>query len=798
LNDIVKSPAFPNVTEASDPAKDLTAVTSKPSVVMIPGLRGGFSSNLLSQAPSKSSLRELLSSPALGSALGKSRSDPSTSGDQSRNTAIANALNIIGQEHPSIAGVVFQVDDRIAQRLSWLDNLVLILGPFLSPIGIVHLYREYFFRFGTMLGEAVGHVWLAPGTSLELYEVHTRKQLVEQTIEQQLQEILKTETTATTQDELSDAVKDANQQNTSFGAAVNGGVSVSIAHINASSSFNLADSRARSNETTHKQMRQQTQQASSEIQKSIKTTYKTSLETTDLSSKRYVFQNTTDQLQNYELRRKLELIGVEVQHIGSQLSWQVYVDQPGRWIGIGQLVHLAAPADLSKIPPPPDAPTKPPSKIVDYEFEFPYSPMGPDQDKGRDNEYHMNLVGPDSYTLTSGKTFGDSVLHGDPVITAPPPDNGDWIQRVDFKDYKGASGATFTLDHIEIVSVDGRFKVVPSLINWHDDNTPIMLTVTITWGVPDDPAADKKAADARANYQEQVARAQKQALVTAVKERVKLASAISPRNATDLRNEERTIVYRALIEQLTQTGPTANLHLESELIQSMFDVDQMLYFVAPDWWKPRASGGAVNWVKEQNVTTSDTNVVLTADNIVSWGGDSAATRPSYLITEDSQPAAFGASIGWVLQLDGDVYRNAFLNSPFIKAVVPITPGHERDALTWLMQAHVEGTGAGTLDAAYVSQPGDPPELQQQGLTVRDALYILADNISKLASVPRDQNDGTLATDTVFEHGFDPLAGGVKIDNTDPFVVFDRWIAILPTEQTVPVSVAYDPKTGLLL
>ena len=38
----------------------------------------------------------------------------------------------------------------------------------LSPIGIIHLYREYFFEFNSFLGPPVGHVWLSPGGTVEL------------------------------------------------------------------------------------------------------------------------------------------------------------------------------------------------------------------------------------------------------------------------------------------------------------------------------------------------------------------------------------------------------------------------------------------------------------------------------------------------------------------------------------------------------------------------------------------------------------------------------------------------------
>lgn len=87
----------------------------------------------------------------------------------------------------------------------------------LSPIGIVHLFRQYFFEFDTFLGPAVGHVWLSPGSSVELVEVSTRQTLVERTMETALETTLKTEKSLTEEDELSQAVKKDNKSDTKFG-----------------------------------------------------------------------------------------------------------------------------------------------------------------------------------------------------------------------------------------------------------------------------------------------------------------------------------------------------------------------------------------------------------------------------------------------------------------------------------------------------------------------------------------------------------------------------------------------------
>jgi hypothetical protein len=98
--------------------------------------------------------------------------------------------------------------------------------------------------------------------------------------------------------------------------------------------------------------------------------------------------------------------------------------------------------------------------------------------------------------------------------------------------------------------------------------------------------------------------------------------------------------------------------LDIELFHRYFDVDSMFYFVHPSWWRPRFR---------------------------SVGNG----RPSYEIAAETEPARMGSSLGWVLQLDGDMRRNEFINSPWVRACVPISPKREREALAWLAE-HIEG------------------------------------------------------------------------------------------------------------
>ena len=99
-------------------------------------------------------------------------------------------------------------------------------------------------------------------------------------------------------------------------------------------------------------MRQQTEKLSTEIRKNFKTTFKTVTETPTPRASATCSANTTDELINYELRRKMRQVGVQVQDIGTYLCWQTYVDDPGRQLGIAKLVHIAKDPTSDSMPPP--------------------------------------------------------------------------------------------------------------------------------------------------------------------------------------------------------------------------------------------------------------------------------------------------------------------------------------------------------------------------------------------------------------------------------------------------------------
>jgi len=692
--------------------------------------------------------------------------------------AVAGTLLYMASNASSALGKLFQLEDLSRDiLLAALDPLASfdpeVQAVVLSPIGLVNLFREYFFEFDTFLGPPVAHLWVSPGGSVEVYEIHTRKTLEEKQVEIATEVTTKSETEAVDEDEISTKISAENARDITLGVSASGSVDFSVVQASASATFGMQSNNKTSEETAHKHTRRQSEKVSNEIRRNFKTTFRTTVETEDTSSRRYLLQNATEDLVNFELRRKMRQVGVQVQHLGTQLCWQLYVDDPGSPLGISTLVHVAQPADLLPDAQPPGMPTKLPDKKDQYVFVFPFEPVDDEaKDDGEDEDYdHGHDIEEDP---------GEGLINWKKTITVPPPQNA--------AGYVLKSASVSAADKVDpdedapsvtaecSVAGEEQFEIHLNHVNFNDQ-PGIRFTIDLVWAAPE-PTPEVKAQyeQKMKEFDDAKKRAAHGAYVKAIRERVKLASNITMRPASDLREEERTVIFRKLIAQLTGIKDGPEPHLMAELIRAIFDVEKMLYYVAPEWWMPRMHS-------KQQFAPPGASDSLTEEDKVSWGGSKAWGRPNYLVTEDSEPARMGASLGWMLQLDGDTHRNAFLNSPWVKAVVPIRPGREKAALNWLKRAHVEDAdGLGTLYGG--------PEPDLKGKTIEQALLALASDVTDLGQ----EIENVLATETVFEHGFDPLEGGFHATG-EPFEIFDQWIEVLPTDQVVAVEVHYDPKTG---
>jgi hypothetical protein len=707
----------------------------------------------------------------------------------------------------------------------------------LSPISVVHLFRQYFFELDSFLGTPESHVWLSPGSTVELIEVHTRRTTVEKTLETALETLTRAERSTAQQDEISEAVKDENQQDVKFGASV----TASYASIEATSSLDYSNSQRQARETTHKRMRQQTEKLSSEIRKNFKSTFKTVTEVTDISSTKHVLANSTDDLLNYELRRKMRQVGVQVQDIGTFLCWQTYVDDPGRELGLSKLIHIAKPAELDGIPHPEEIPMLQPfqqEQIVTIPF---ISIEG----TGADNEGEVYV---DGVEVDDSEWFGNlEKIQADFPQELVCPRSDYELTNVEF-DPQGKPVSVSRRSGISNVNARAMFMLHLDSADFQGQNS-LQVKLILHWSPK--PAANDAIAlknkENLASFKERERAAYEKALVETVRDRVEVASKITARRSDELREEERIVVYRKLIQDMLMQGvplpDDRTRHVVAELINSIFDVEKMLYFVAPEWWRPRLhrsrqqlqetptkpvrpsfpmpGGGVAGTVLQRGLmrrmehAASNVNPNVMNAHTVGWGGVDDAERDNYYITEDSAPAKLGSSLGWLLQLDGDNMRNAFLNAPWVKAVIPIRHGREEAAINWLKG--VEGMNGITDDVIYHASNPDEKDINGnplEGQKMIDVLMDLAkkikrkyqegietgkypklDEVSDPALVDEESTVTATPIDRVYEHGFFPLQGSFRVNVGRNYEIFDQWLEILPTDQIVPVQVAYDPKTG---
>ncbi|MEQ1741959.1 MAG: hypothetical protein ABL869_05605 [Candidatus Nitrotoga sp.] len=662
----------------------------------------------------------------------------------------------------------------------------------LSPVGFIHLFRQYFFDLGTFLGEPVEHIWLAPGTTIELIEVSTRKTIIERTQENSEETTTRSEQSTAVKDEISDAVKSENASSTKLGVSTSFTVNYKVYQGTASASLGMESNRKEAREDTHKQNREQTEKLSSEIKRSFKSVFKTVTETTDTRSRRYVLQNTGSDLINYELRRKMRRVGVQLQDLGSQLCWQVFIDDAGATLGLAELVHFAESPDLANL--------KQPEIPYPATIKKPFSARIPFQGFGNNDD---NGPGADYGTVREGSFF-DGKYHGNRTNTNIPEAADLAVITGPFSYNFDLPQADYSLSSVNILGPQGNkqaisrpatftpgstsFELVMDHVNF-GGASEILLDVELVFTPGSQAMTDYKAAkkDAQTKYDAEKQRLLEKSFMESVRQRIKDASNIKARPSWDLREEERTIVYRHLIEKLmldswdiAKTNPkdggsNARLsHVRSEVIRALFDVDAMLYFVAPEWWMPRRH-------KNQYVGKSDFH--LTDKDLVKWD-DLEKRDDNYKITEDSAPAKLGSSLGWLLQLDGDNLRNAFLNAPWVKAVIPIRPGREKAALNWLK--NIEGHEKDGWDTPYVGED----DAEFLGKTIGQVLEIIADRMEK----ENGDIKNVLEADKVFEKGFDHLAGGFDA-GLSANQVFSQWVSVLPTDQIVAVE--YKP-TDLLV
>jgi hypothetical protein len=506
----------------------------------------------------------------------------------------------------------------------------------LSPIGIAHFYRQLYFNAHEGLGPIEQAFTVAPNESLEVvYEV-VRRQTHEEISEFGSEVVSERATDEKNLDEVSDKVGSMIQRDSSASMSANASGSIGVWQVGASASADLSASSKRSKETTTRRLKEVTKRASERITKTYSLRVRDLEEVTTTNLTRRVIANDKDEPVSYGLRRVLRRVRVKVQDLGPRLVWQLYVRNPGSGLARSKFVHFRESDTISVPEIPPGMPPR---------------PRG-DTDTGSTN---ATIV----YHETLGWAAVPIVIHtgSDRIVTA------------------------VSIDSITDLEGGGKDDQAPSAINtiqtapsWDEDantyttyiavspgdSSSVSVSYTYAW----DPSGDVLD-EWEAQRQRRVGELEEAAYAARFEREKTLItekSKIRKRPSNDLRREERYEVMNRMVAHLflrgdDPSGPTA---LEIEFFHRYFEIDSMFLYTHPSWWKPRYTP-------------------------VSTGFE----RPAYEITDESEPAPLGASLGWMIQLDGDARRNEFLNSPWLRVCIPFRPRREREGIEWLAK-HIEG------------------------------------------------------------------------------------------------------------
>ncbi|MBN1885294.1 MAG: hypothetical protein JW876_07225 [Candidatus Krumholzibacteriota bacterium] len=510
-----------------------------------------------------------------------------------------------------------------------------ILEEGLSPIGIAHFYRQLYFNLEEGVGPIEEAFTVAPLETLEVVYETTRKQIHEEIVEVGYESVSEKAVESKNLDEISDKVSSMIQRDASASMSANASGSIGVWQAGASASASLSSSTQRNREETSRRVKEITTRASERIRKSYTIKTRDYEETTEKNLTRRLIKNESEHPVSYGLRRVLGKVLVKVQDLGPRLVWQLYIRNPGDGLARSRFVHFreAEPVSVPELPP-----GCPPRPRGGTDTGSTSSVIARDSDHGYFVTVVINPGADRMVTAVSIDSITDLEGGGKEDYAPSPKNDIQWGPGWD------PNTNTYT---INIVILPG-------------DSASVSVNYTYAW----DPAQEvldeweAKRQQLVHEIEQKLLEEQFQREKTLITERSK----IKARPAIDLRREERYEIMNRMISQLFGRGddPAEPVPLEIEYFHRYFDIEGIFVYTHPSWWRPRYSP----------VSTS-------------FG------REAYEITAESEPAPMGVSLGWCIQLDGDMRRNSFLNSPWVRVCLPINPGREREAVEWL-SVHVEG------------------------------------------------------------------------------------------------------------
>lgn len=552
--------------------------------------------------------------------------------------------------------LVYDLSDKLlAGKLDLMLPDPKMVRELLSPIGIAHFYRQLYFNLDEGVGPLEEAFTIAPLETLEVVTETVRRQVHEEVIETGLEETSESELESHNLDEVSDKVSSMLQRDLGAGIQTNASYSTPVFQAGVSASLDLKSSTQRSTEETAKRLKETTKRSAERITKTFSIRTSSITETSSSSTTKRIIENTKDAPVSYGLRRVLRKVRVKVQDLGPRLVWQYYVQDPGAGLRLSRFVQYAAAQPIS-------VPDVPPG-------------LAPRPAPGTDSGSAVCSLRPVNEIVTSADSNFEAREAGDcTIMLRIPAGKGRKVTSVTIDSIADVGDPNPDRDSGEpapfsygapALNADGTYQIEVTISP--GDSWTVNVGYTYTFE-PSDSALDEWEQARAQAHADLKAVANRDAFAKAFEQQRALIterSRIQPRPAADLRREEREEVMGRVVASVfaSAQGLAHPSPLQIETVNRLFELDGVFTYVHPSWWRPRYS-------KTSTITRQE----------------------EYEITSDSDPARMGASLSWLMQLDGDTRRNAFLNSPWCRVCIPVRPGRERQALEWLANNVEDDTG----------------------------------------------------------------------------------------------------------
>lgn len=530
------------------------------------------------------------------------------------------------------------------------------LAQFLSPIGLLSTIRYHFVARSVVAGPVQQVVALAPKESVELVTESTLRRVREDEFEEGMEQESKRDLEDRNNDELTDLVSKTISRSVNTSLTVGGGGTIGVVSANVSSNTATADVETSSVQNTHKAVRETTMKTSDRLKRTTKIKVKNVLDSTEVNSSRRLISNPSEtDVMNVVVRQPLRSQTIIAQHVAQQLCWQCTLENPGRDLRIGvyrpqfedtsaYLSQTGAGAGNLRADGRSTVDASQQERIAysgkafswDVEVKLP-------EEHALKPGTRPTIVSADVTHTAAGTYVGNQYTFGLAVTNAKPLNTTSIVKNKD----PAGTPQTRTNDNAFLLTLSGTFIPTGHAVDNH-----LRIDLTVDYEFTASVYANSLDADADATREklryESYARRRND------------ESAVESRPARDLREEERMeISRRVLLERL---GMGAGDSSELDYLRSLFDIDAMFYAL-PE--------------------------LLAAQSVVPEEPNSMLRESEYMVSQKSS-ARFGESFHWgKRQVDGDRTRDLFINARFAQVRVPIRPGREAEAISWL-QSQVEG------------------------------------------------------------------------------------------------------------